>query len=101
MSVRIYSCYAGVIFLQKSIHLIHDTNRKYDIIIILEKQGLDKSQWVFMNIKNSLKSKCLILTSLIWQFMENNDKPDNYDEMLKVSPEMRNETKVPVMTSYI
>ena len=33
--------------------------------------------------------------------MENNDKPDNYDEMLKVSPEMRNETKIPVMTNYI
>lgn len=48
-----------------------------------------------------LKSKCLTLTSLIWWIMGSNDKLNNYDKMLKVSHEMRNETKIPLMINYI
>lgn len=33
--------------------------------------------------------------------MEYNDKPNNYDESLKVSPEMRNETRTPAIANYI
>ena len=33
--------------------------------------------------------------------MGSNDKPNNYDKMLKVSHEMGNETKIPLVINYI